>query len=204
VVVDYKTGRHLLTVDDARSSLALALYALAPGGAERPCHRVELHHLPPRDPGWSHTTSRGQALSGHDIARSVRPPTSACATACPAGYDEVPPRPSHPAMVRLPAPLPEAPPPPSPPPLDGLAVRKSRSCGCRACWLRPRPELGQRAGVVRGSTAGSDAQEHTRARPAAGHVSCARATRIVVLAVDDQHRQLAELASSWSGRCVSM
>src|SRR5215469_17439817 len=29
VVVDYKTGRHQLTVDDARSSLALALYALA-------------------------------------------------------------------------------------------------------------------------------------------------------------------------------
>jgi len=31
VVVDYKTGRHLLTVDDARSSMALALYALAAG-----------------------------------------------------------------------------------------------------------------------------------------------------------------------------
>ena len=29
VVVDYKTGRHVLTVDDARTSLALALYALA-------------------------------------------------------------------------------------------------------------------------------------------------------------------------------
>ena len=29
VVVDYKTGRHLLTVDDVRGSLALALYALA-------------------------------------------------------------------------------------------------------------------------------------------------------------------------------
>ncbi|MGH3173587.1 MAG: RecB family exonuclease, partial [Streptosporangiaceae bacterium] len=47
VVVDYKTGRHLLTTDDARSSLALALYALAAGRAlRRPCHRVELHHLP--------------------------------------------------------------------------------------------------------------------------------------------------------------
>ncbi len=29
VVVDYKTGRHVLTVDDARTSLPLALYALA-------------------------------------------------------------------------------------------------------------------------------------------------------------------------------
>ena len=47
VVVDYKTGRHLLTVDDARSSLALALYALAASRVlRRPCHRVELHHLP--------------------------------------------------------------------------------------------------------------------------------------------------------------
>src|SRR5580704_12690131 len=33
VVVDYKTGRHPLTTDDARSSLALALYALAAGRA---------------------------------------------------------------------------------------------------------------------------------------------------------------------------
>src|SRR5258708_22606517 len=31
VVVDYKTGRHVLTVDDARTSLPLALYALAAG-----------------------------------------------------------------------------------------------------------------------------------------------------------------------------
>ena len=38
VVVDYKTGRHQLTVDDARSSLALALYALAAGRVlRRPC-----------------------------------------------------------------------------------------------------------------------------------------------------------------------
>lgn len=47
VVVDYKTGRRPLTVDDARSSMAMALYALA---AERVlhtrCRRVELHHLP--------------------------------------------------------------------------------------------------------------------------------------------------------------
>src|SRR5208283_580020 len=35
VVVDYKTGRHPLTADDARSSLALALYALAAGRALR-------------------------------------------------------------------------------------------------------------------------------------------------------------------------
>ncbi|HST46846.1 RecB family exonuclease [Jatrophihabitans sp.] len=47
VIVDYKTGRSRLDVDDARGSQALALYAVA---AERTlhqrCRRVELHHLP--------------------------------------------------------------------------------------------------------------------------------------------------------------
>ena len=47
VIVDYKTGRSRLDADDARGSLALALYAVA---AERTlhqrCRRVELHHLP--------------------------------------------------------------------------------------------------------------------------------------------------------------
>ena len=47
VVVDYKTGRSLLTVDDAKSSLALAVYAAAAARTlRRPCTRVELHHLP--------------------------------------------------------------------------------------------------------------------------------------------------------------
>jgi RecB family exonuclease len=57
VVVDYKTGRHLLTVDDARSSLPLALYALAAARVmRRPCRRVELHHLPTgRVLAWEHT-----------------------------------------------------------------------------------------------------------------------------------------------------
>jgi RecB family exonuclease len=57
VVVDYKTGRHVLTVDDARSSMALAIYAIAAGRVlRRPCHRVELHHLPTGDViTWSHT-----------------------------------------------------------------------------------------------------------------------------------------------------
>lgn len=47
VVVDYKTGRARLTDDDARTSLPLALYAVAAAGMfRRPCVRVELHHLP--------------------------------------------------------------------------------------------------------------------------------------------------------------
>jgi RecB family exonuclease len=57
VVVDYKTGRHRLTVDDVRSSMALALYALAAGRVlRRPCHQVELHHLPSGEVhAWTHT-----------------------------------------------------------------------------------------------------------------------------------------------------
>jgi putative RecB family exonuclease len=46
VVVDYKTGRARLTDDDARTSLPLALYAVAAAGMfRRPCFRVELHHV---------------------------------------------------------------------------------------------------------------------------------------------------------------
>jgi RecB family exonuclease len=64
VVVDYKTGRHELTVDDARTSLALALYALAAGRVlRRPCRTVELHHLPTGAVlSWEHTP---QSLARH-------------------------------------------------------------------------------------------------------------------------------------------
>jgi RecB family exonuclease len=57
VVVDYKTGRHVLTVDDARASLPMAIYALAAERVmRRPCHRVELHHLPTGSVlAWQHT-----------------------------------------------------------------------------------------------------------------------------------------------------
>jgi len=47
VVVDYKTGRAPLSDDDARTSLPMALYAVAAAGMfHRRCERVELHHLP--------------------------------------------------------------------------------------------------------------------------------------------------------------
>jgi len=46
VVVDYKTGRARLSDDDARTSLPMALYAVAAAAMfRRPCQRVELHHL---------------------------------------------------------------------------------------------------------------------------------------------------------------
>jgi putative RecB family exonuclease len=57
VVVDYKTGRRPLTAADARSSLPLALYALAAQRVLRArCERVELHHLPTGTVhGWEHS-----------------------------------------------------------------------------------------------------------------------------------------------------
>ena len=66
VVVDYKTGRRPLSTDDARSSLPLALYAVAAARVlRRPCHRVELHHLPTRTVhAWEHTPRRAGAARG--------------------------------------------------------------------------------------------------------------------------------------------
>jgi RecB family exonuclease len=100
VVVDYKTGRHLLTVDDARSSMALALYALAAGRAlRRPCLRVELHHLPSGQVlAWSHSEP---SLARHlrraeDIAQECAAADELMREGLPAErYDEIfPPQPS--------------------------------------------------------------------------------------------------------------
>jgi hypothetical protein len=57
VVVDYKTGRRPLTDEDARDSVALAVYAAASTATvHRPCRRVELHHLPTGTvAAWDHT-----------------------------------------------------------------------------------------------------------------------------------------------------
>ena len=99
VVVDYKTGRHLLTTDDARGSMALALYALAASRVlRRPCHRVELHHLPSGQVvAWSHSdASLARQLSrAEDIARECAAADEQLRDGLPAErYDEVfPPRP---------------------------------------------------------------------------------------------------------------
>ncbi|HEX3792830.1 MAG TPA: PD-(D/E)XK nuclease family protein [Pseudonocardiaceae bacterium] len=57
VIVDYKTGRHALSTDDARGSQALALYAVAARRTlRRPAFQVELHHLPTGSVlAWTHT-----------------------------------------------------------------------------------------------------------------------------------------------------
>jgi hypothetical protein len=99
VVVDYKTGRHVLTTEDARGSLALALYALAASRSlRRDCRKVELHHLPTGQVlSWEHTPEslarhlqRAEDLAGEcsdadDKMRAGLPPEQ---------WDEVfPPRP---------------------------------------------------------------------------------------------------------------
>lgn len=57
VVVDYKTGRRPPAEDEARTSLALAVYAAGAATVfRRPCVTVELHHLPSDTvQRWTHT-----------------------------------------------------------------------------------------------------------------------------------------------------
>ena len=98
VVVDYKTGRHLLSVDDARSSLALALYALAASRAlRRDCKRVELHHLPSGQVlAWEHTDEslRRHLGRAEDVAAECADADERMRSSLPREkYDEVfPPR----------------------------------------------------------------------------------------------------------------
>jgi putative RecB family exonuclease len=79
-VVDYKTGRRQLTTDDARTSMPLALYALAAARMfHAVCRRVELHYLPAATTAaWEH--------SDEGIARQVRRAESIAAEC--AGADE--------------------------------------------------------------------------------------------------------------------
>jgi RecB family exonuclease len=90
VVVDYKTGRHVLTTDDARGSLALAMYAAAAARTLRSrCLAVELHHLPTgRVVRWEHTdaTLDRHLSRAHDIAAEA-------ASATDRGDGAYPPRP---------------------------------------------------------------------------------------------------------------
>jgi putative RecB family exonuclease len=75
VIVDYKTGRSGLDAGDARGSQALALYAYAAQRVfRRPCHRVELHHLPTGTvAGHDHTEEslNRQVARAEDTARDI-------------------------------------------------------------------------------------------------------------------------------------
>ena len=98
-VVDYKTGRRPLTGDDARTSLPLALYALAAGRMFHAiCHRVELHHLPTGTVhAWQHSDQSlaRQLGRAEDIAAECAGADAKFrAGLSPAGVDDVfPPRP---------------------------------------------------------------------------------------------------------------
>lgn len=64
VVVDYKTGKSVPDSDTARSSEALAMYALmVQRSLKQPCTRVELHHLPSgQTASWTHSA---ESLDSH-------------------------------------------------------------------------------------------------------------------------------------------
>lgn len=103
VVVDYKTGRHLLTVDDARTSMALALYALAAERVmRRPCRRVELHHLPTgKVLAWEHTQEslarhlgRAESIAEEFAKADERYKVAAGAAGAPSLEEVFQPRPS--------------------------------------------------------------------------------------------------------------
>ena len=97
VVVDYKTGRTPCSPDDARGSLALALYALACRRTFRTaCATVELHHVPTASvAAFTHTPA---SLARHlSRAESLAAEVVAATTALAAGGDRealFPPRPS--------------------------------------------------------------------------------------------------------------
>lgn len=81
VVVDYKTGRHPSTDDEARGSPALALYVLGVRRTlRRACSRVELHHLPSGTVAAFEHTDR--SLANHvrraeDVAADITAATAA-------------------------------------------------------------------------------------------------------------------------------
>jgi RecB family exonuclease len=97
VVVDYKTGRWVPDEDDARGSLALALYALgARRTLRRACSTVELHHLPSgRVVSWRHTE---ESLARHvERAEAIAAEAARAAEGLAEGGDGealFPPRPS--------------------------------------------------------------------------------------------------------------
>lgn len=97
VVVDYKTGRRPSTQDDARGSLALALYALGCARTFRTsCVTVELHHVPTGQVA-SHTHTEASLERHLRRAEGLAAQVQAATAALEAGGDPdelFPPRPS--------------------------------------------------------------------------------------------------------------
>ena len=123
VVVDYKTGRHVLSTDDTRGSMALALYALAAARTlRRTCVRVELHHLPSGEVhAWEHSPEglerhldRAHALADEIVQAEAFPPNpgpmcSWCdfSAHCAEGRAAAPPKPSWAGLAEDVSPLDE-------------------------------------------------------------------------------------------------
>lgn len=146
VVVDYKTGRRPLTADDARSSLALAVYAVASSRMmHRPCHRVELHHLPTGSiVEWEHTDD---SLARHlSRAEEIAAEASAADEVYRAWSGTAPGR-SHAARTASAATA-ERTPPAIPPEVDGLFPPRTGSL-CSWCDFRRHCPEGRAAGDER-------------------------------------------------------
>lgn len=81
VIVDYKTGRHAPSDEDARDSAALAVYAVAARSTlRRECRRVELHHVPTASVGtWEHdeTSLDAHMTRAEELAGQLRTATEA-------------------------------------------------------------------------------------------------------------------------------
>ena len=126
--MDYKTGRHLLTVDDARSSLALALYALAAqAGCAAPATGSSCTTCPPAEVlAWEHTAEslarqlgRAEDIAAECAAADERMGRDGCRSRPLRGVPAAP-RPVL-RLVRLPAALPGRRRPPRPRDAPGTA-----------------------------------------------------------------------------------
>jgi RecB family exonuclease len=98
VVVDYKTGRRAPTVDDARTSRTLAIYAAAAEATLHvPATRVELHHLPTGTVAvWCHDESSRDRHVSRAVAAAQECRTTEAALLAGGSADELfPPRPGR-------------------------------------------------------------------------------------------------------------
>ena len=152
VVVDYKTGRRPLTQDDARSSLALAIYAFSASAMMRtPCHQVELHHLPTGEiVEWRHTD---ESLARH-LRRAEEIATEAAAA------DELY-RASPPSV-------------PGPRTADPTQNARTGLSGGPAATDGPVPGAREAVGVVEGAPGAADLVPAARTADARSSVPAAR------------------------------
>ena len=153
-VVDYKTSRAAPTDDDARTSLPLALYAIAAARMFRAtCTRVELHHVPTGSVAvHTHTTEslERKLAEAESIAADLRRADADFAERGPESTRFAPADVGPVHLVRLPRPLPRGPAGRSGEVLLGGARGRERltrpaSTGRRAALRLPPPAATGRA-----------------------------------------------------------